>query len=103
MKAKDLYITDTTEEDKYGDTQVLIAKDEEEEKGFEKTGNQKEEYYECIEMDKVEIKDSDGSRLILEVGKKFVSVHVIQAPDWDEMVTDFPKDKFFKAIRRLNE
>jgi hypothetical protein len=53
--------------------------------------------------DKVEIKDADGSRLILKVGKEFVEVHIIQAPDGDEMVNEFPKDRFFKAIRILNE
>jgi hypothetical protein len=56
-----------------------------------------------VKVNKVEVKVSDGSRLILETGKKCVTVHIIQAPDWDEMVTEFPKDKFFKAIRRLNE
>ena len=44
-----LYVSDISEAEKnapeYGDAQVLIAGETEKEEGYEKSGNQKKEYY----------------------------------------------------------
>lgn len=62
-KVKDIYITDTTEDEKYGDTQVLLTNDEEKKEDFEKSGNQEERYYKCDEKDiKVEVEEKVGNQ-----------------------------------------